>query len=68
MVINELDLSSVAQETNESRIKLIIATLFWGWYDLNKDDKLVTIRKWFISKTFYLRDFEPVFVLLFGGK
>lgn len=68
MVLDELDLSEVAQESNTDRLKFIIAGLFWTWYDANKDDKLVTIRKWFISKTIYLRDLEGVFVLLFGHR
>ena len=66
MVLDELDLTEVAEEKHEGNIKAIISILFWTWYASNLDRKVLTIKKWFISKTVYVRDLEGVFELLFG--
>lgn len=66
MVLDELDMSAVAESTNASIIRETIAILFWRWYEINKEFKLVTIRKWFFNHTFTVKELYGVFVLLFG--
>ncbi len=68
MVLNELDLSEVAQETSTEALKLLIAGLFWTWFDANKTHKLTSVRWWIFKKTIYVSDLEGVFELLFGTR
>jgi hypothetical protein len=66
MVLDELDLSEVAQESSTEALKLLISTLFWTWFQTNQDHKITTVKWWFIRKTIYVKDLEGVFELLFG--
>lgn len=68
MVLDELDLSALEAETTTDHVKKTIALLFWMWYASNQDRKLLVIRKWFISKTIYVRDLEDIFEILFGTR
>jgi hypothetical protein len=67
--LQELDVSLLTpQIKSQDAIKLIIAQLFWKWYQANKDDKLtrISLFRGLIKKTVYLRDLEPALELLFG--
>ena len=66
MVLDELDLSSVAQESSTEVLKTLIANLFWTWFAANKDHKVTSVKWWILSKTFYVKDLVGVFELLFG--
>lgn len=44
-----------------------IAPFFWSWYDSNQGLKITSIHVWIISRTIYVRDLMPLFVLLFGS-
>lgn len=64
--IDEMAVGALATETNTERIKQLINNMFWSWYVLHQNNKVTTVRVWFISKTVYVRDLESVFTLLVG--
>lgn len=66
MVLDELPLEEIAPETTTDNIKRFLALMFWNWYQVNQDDKLVRIDYWIFHKTMKVRDLKPVFELLFG--
>lgn len=67
MVLDEIDVSALEPEqTSHALIKQTISTLFWMWYLNNSEDRILTIKKWFISKTIRVKDLRPAFELLFG--
>ena len=47
-------------------VKSAFAVAFWQWYRINKTDRLVTIKWWFIRKTIRVGDLHDVFEMLFG--
>jgi hypothetical protein len=61
--VNLLGLSSFAEDSDRRRI---IGAAFWMWFHGHQDDKVTTIKVWFISRTVYVRDLRQIFVLLFG--
>ena len=65
-VLRELDVSQIAQSSNEQFIREVVSKLFWTWYFSNQDRKITTVKVWFITKTIYVRDIRGVFELLFG--
>jgi hypothetical protein len=64
--LRELDLSSLEKEAEQAFLRQAISTLFWGWFESNRDRKVTTINWWFIRKTLYVRDLFGVFEILFG--
>ena len=67
--LQEMDVSILSpQIKNQDVIKLMIATLFWKWYEANKDHKLtrISLFRGLIKKTVYLRDLEPALEMLLG--
>lgn len=64
--LSELEVSELAQSSNEAYIREAVGRLFWAWYFANLDRKITTIRVWFIHKTLYVRDLSAIFELLFG--
>lgn len=38
----------------------------WEWIKANPDQRVMTVKFWIISKTFYVRDLEPFAELLLG--
>lgn len=65
-VLNSLDLTRVAESSNQQVLREILSTLFWSWYEDNKT-QTITIRRWFFNWTVTLEDLRPLFVLLFGN-
>jgi hypothetical protein len=64
---DELDLNGLAHASDVNWIKDTIASAFWTWYAVHKEDKLVRFKKLlFLSFTVRVRHLEPVFELLFG--
>lgn len=69
--LQDMDVSLLSPSIkSQDAIKRIIAGLFWAWYELNRDDKLVRLSffRGLIKKTVYLRDLEPALELLFGPR
>lgn len=66
MVLDELDMSGIAEQSNQFQIKLAISALFWSWYSSHTEDHIITIKKWFFSHEFKVKDLFAVFCLLFG--
>ncbi len=43
------------------------ASIAWSLYNtVNPEQEIVTVRKWFLSYTFRVKDCRPVLVILFG--
>lgn len=38
----------------------------WEWFEENRDDELLRVRKWFFSFSVRVRDLRPLFEILFG--
>jgi len=49
-------------------VRQAIADEFWAWFDLHKDDELLTVRKWIFSFTLRVRHCEPVLEALLGPR
>lgn len=64
----KLDLSSVASSQDQDMIREILGSLFWKWFDENKDMKISVIRFWIFRPNIYVRDLELIFILLFGNR
>lgn len=64
--LDEMAVGRLSTETSPDTIKRIINEMFWNWYILHQNNKVTTVKVWFIKKTVYVRDLESVFVLLVG--
>lgn len=64
--IDDIDLTSVASSPAVKEIRKELAFLFWGWYALHQDNKVIKVKIWFISRQIRLRDLRDVFVMIFG--
>ena len=40
----------------------------WAWTDEHAEDRVFTVKIWIISKTFRVKDLDPVFELILGPK
>ena len=64
--VEEVNVSGLVAGTNAEGIREEIAAIFWAWFNNHRDQKVTTVKFWFISKTVYVRDLYDLFVLLFG--
>lgn len=64
--VEEIDTTGLANTTNEDEIRKSISAMFWMWYQTHAEQKVTTVKFWFISKTVYVRDLHSLFQLLFG--
>lgn len=46
----------------------VIREKLWQWIEAHRDDKVTTLKVWFVRKTVYIRDLYGVFELLLGPK
>lgn len=60
-------LDEISVDGQTSAILSFVAKAFWDWFDNHQDQKVKTIKIWFISKTVYVRDLRDIFTLLFGA-
>lgn len=65
-IIQELDLTGIQNPQLRDGIRSIMAREFWNWFHQHQDDKVTTIKVWFLSKTVRVRDLRQIFVMLFG--
>lgn len=40
----------------------------WEWFDEHRDDRVLSVRKWFFSFTVHVRDLEGLFRVLLGPR
>jgi hypothetical protein len=64
--IDQVDVTALQVAGDETVVRALVGSMFWKWYHEHQDQKVTTIRVWFISKTVYVRDLQAIFVLLFG--
>lgn len=67
-VLNQLNLKEAGISSDVAFIKSLIAREFWAWFELHKEDKIISIGIWFLRKTVRVRDIRSVFELLFGAQ
>lgn len=65
--VDEINLTKVAQSPYVDEAKKLLNKEMWLWFSKNQNMKVVALKWGFFRKTFYVRDIEPVFELLFGA-
>ena len=66
--VSQIDFSTVSAARDQKIIRELLGSLFWDWFDKNKDMKISVIRFWIFRPNIYVRDLELVFTLLFGPR
>jgi hypothetical protein len=64
--VDQVDVTALQIAGDESAIRALIGGIFWAWFRDHQDQKVTTIKVWFISRTVYVRDLRAIFELLFG--
>lgn len=66
--LDDINLTKLAQATGPGDLRTQIAREFWTWYELHKNDAVITLNIWIAKKTFRVMDVMPLFVRLFGAE
>ncbi len=45
-----------------------VGGLFWNWYHVHANDRILSVGWWIIKKTVRVKDLYSVFVMLFGSE
>ena len=64
--LQQIDVTPLCEELTAVDIRSKISAIFWLWFYSHQDERVTTVKVWFISKTLYVRDLRSIFILLFG--
>ena len=67
--IDEINIQPVVDSTTDGNIiKDYVKAQLWDWLLDHENEVVKTVSFWFIHRTIYVRDFEPLAVLLLGPR